>query len=244
MPESVQPDPVDKLISNINQSTYTVLLNSYLPRLNGVNDSEGRDSGPETQEIGFLIIPNSPAANNDSSAQVMTDSDLQACLEIISETSKDDYKNSSIGWKPSRKKREMKDLDMKYLTIRDGNVINGFASFMFTRDEDLAVLYIYEIHLRSTLRGKGLGKRLMALIEDAARLAGVEKCMLTVFKSNTMAWKWYESMGYGIDETNPGDLVLRGGRVKTSDYLILSKKVESQLELEQSNLYSQLHLDS
>ncbi|KAF2148693.1 hypothetical protein K461DRAFT_217874, partial [Myriangium duriaei CBS 260.36] len=156
--------------------------------------------------------------------------DLTSCLSLVERTSRADYEASSIGWHPVRKRREMSDADMRYLLARradaeTGTGIEGFCSFMFTHEDGVAVVYIYEIHLEAVARGCGLGARLLGLVEGMGRDVGVEKCMLTCFRRNERAVEWYELMGYGVDEYSPRDKVLRGGKVKKCDYLILSKRL-------------------
>jgi len=196
-------------------------------------------------------------------AQSLPETDFQACFDLIELTSKDDYANSSIGWSPTKKRKEMKLPDMRYILLRpaqrqgavDNNSKNndndnnedsgkvtegegtdpegekqqqqqkllGFLSFMVTYEDGKEVIYCYEIHLSPTLRGKGAGKHLMLLFEEIGRRVGLEKAMLTVFKSNTVARQFYERLGYDVDEYSPQPRRLRNGTVKEPDYLILSK---------------------
>ncbi|KAL2003817.1 hypothetical protein VTN02DRAFT_2171 [Thermoascus thermophilus] len=104
----------------------------------------------------------------------------------------------------------------------EGQVL-GFLSFMVTYEDGKEVIYCYEIHLSPTLRGKGVGKHLMTLYEEIGRRVGLEKAMLTVFKANTVARRFYERLGYDVDEYSPQPRRLRNGTVKEPDYLILSK---------------------
>ena len=101
--------------------------------------------------------------------------------------------------------------------------VEGFASFMLTVEDGVEVVYCYEIHLGERLRGKGLGARLMGVLEEVGRRAGVGKAMLTVFRRNGRAVGFYEGLGYGVDEFSPRARKLRGGVVKEADYLIMSK---------------------
>lgn len=103
------------------------------------------------------------------------------------------------------------------------NSIDGFLAFMFTYEDGIAVIYCYELHLQERYQGKGLGKCLMRLMEDIGRRAGVEKAMLTVFRANETARGFYETLGYGEDAFSPRPKILRGGIVKESDYMIMSK---------------------
>ena len=56
------------------------------------------------------------------SAAELKDGELEACLEMVEHTSGDDYRASSIGWKPKQKKEEMMDKAMMYLLVRHSDV--------------------------------------------------------------------------------------------------------------------------
>ena len=103
--------------------------------------------------------------------------------------------------------------------------VQGFMSFMLTYEDGYEVIYLYEIHLSPQLQGQGLGKKLMDMMEEVGRKAGVEKSMLTVFRRNEAARSFYERLGYGVDEFSPRARKLRGGFVREVDYLILSKSL-------------------
>ncbi|KAH7077398.1 acyl-CoA N-acyltransferase [Paraphoma chrysanthemicola] len=112
---------------------------------------------------------------------------------------------------------------------KDGKgIVRGFISFMFTNDdpphEDREVLYIYEIHLHTRLRGQGLGPKLIKLAEEAAAYCGITKVMLTVFSKNTAARALYEKLGYVKDECSPKDRVTRRGVIE-AEYHIMSKEI-------------------
>jgi GNAT superfamily N-acetyltransferase len=161
------------------------------------------------------------------------------CYDLIRSTSSAQYAASSLGWHPSRKRREMRLVDLRYILLGESqhttaekrtesvapmtNSIDGFLSFMFTYEDGIAVIYCYELHLQERYQGKGLGKCLMRLMEDIGREAGVEKAMLTVFRANEAARGFYETLGYVEDAFSPRPKILRGGIVKESDYIILSK---------------------
>lgn len=174
------------------------------------------------------------AENLKSSSKNVFDS----CFKLIQESSAADYAASEVKWSAPSKRREMVLPDMRYLVLRgkaeDDNVTLsagqladqetlGFVSFMITYEDGFEVLYVYEIHLCEDFRGQGVGTLLMNIVEDIGRKAGVEKCMLTVFKSNKKAVKWYERCGYTLDDFSPRPRVLRNGRFQQPTYLILSK---------------------
>ncbi len=123
--------------------------------------------------------------------------------------------------------------DLRYLlvktTVSEGSTeteeLVGFLSFMLTYEDEYEVIYCYEIHLKPQLRGSGIGKQLMAIMEDMGRKAGVVKAMLTVFVENKAALGFYEKLGYGTDEYSPAPKNLRNGVIKKPTYLILSKSL-------------------
>lgn len=62
----------------------------------------------------------------------------------------------------------------------------------------------------------------------AANTPGVEKTMLSCFKRNDGARRFYERMGFETDASSPGDRKLRSGKVVSPEYLILSCGVEGR----------------
>jgi ribosomal protein S18 acetylase RimI-like enzyme len=59
--------------------------------------------------------------------------------------------------------------------------------------------WVYSIELAAEHRGRGLGRQVMLLAEDAARAAGAGSLGLNVFGHNAVARHLYESLGYGTD---------------------------------------------
>ncbi|KAK4696731.1 hypothetical protein P7C71_g1236, partial [Lecanoromycetidae sp. Uapishka_2] len=157
--------------------------------------------------------------------------DMKACFDLIATTSAADYMTSSVGWSPANKRKEMRLPDLRYMLLKrrslerdeeEGSVV-GFLSFMFTYEDGQEVVYCYEVHLAAESQGKGVGKKLMQMMEEAGRKARVKKAMLTSFKANGSAIKFYEKLGYEEDEYSPRPRKLRNGIVKEPDYVILSK---------------------
>eukprot|EP00985_Skeletonema_marinoi_P015634 scaffold8120_cov130-Skeletonema_marinoi.AAC.1 len=105
----------------------------------------------------------------------------------------------------------------------------GFAHFRYEPDEDSPsstplspITYLYELQI--SLTSHGLGKTLMTLIELLSLQLHMNKVILTVFKCNTGAMRFYldKLKGYDVDECSPrGDddvgiciegTILEGGR--------------------------------
>ncbi|KAH0359921.1 hypothetical protein KCU65_g9695, partial [Aureobasidium melanogenum] len=167
-------------------------------------------------------------------------------FNLIKHTSYKDYNASSQGWDDENKLDEMKDDDMRYLIVRlednqlpapekrwnkdtdlDQSII-GFLSFMITQEDEENVIYIYEIHISEHFRDCGLGRHLFNTIEYIGGATGMDKAMLTVFKRNVHARRWYDLRGYEVDEISPRPRKLRGGRSIEPDYEILSKRLQEQ----------------
>ncbi|PGH10341.1 hypothetical protein GX51_00098 [Blastomyces parvus] len=108
-----------------------------------------------------------------------------------------------------------------------GRELGGFLSFMVTYEDDIEVLYCYEIHLAPELQHRGVGKMLLGYYEEIGRNIGLQKTMLTVFKANGPAIRFYERLGYGEDEFSPKPMKLRNGHTREYDYMILSKAIDN-----------------
>lgn len=168
-------------------------------------------------------------------ASSISPQDLEQCFELIALTSASAYKTSGLGWTPHKKRQEMRLPDLRYLIVKSTTTttntdtdrdVEGFCSFMLTYEDGHEVVYCYEVHLAPRMRGMGIGKELMGLLEGVGREVGVEKAMLTVFVENVGARRFYEGLGYGVDEYSPQVRRLRGGVVKRPTYVILSKKLQ------------------
>jgi N-alpha-acetyltransferase 40 len=215
--------------------------------------SEKRDGLSISHRGGQAIDSGATFALDIRTAESLSDSDFQACFNLVELTSASDYINSSVGWSASKKKQEMRHPDMRYILMRmpqtsaeettvacsqtvdhpsidaDEAPIRGYLSFMVTYEDRKEVIYCYEVHLSPALQGNGLGRWLMELLEEIGGRIGLKKVMLTVFKSNTIARRFYEKLGFRVDEYSPKPRLLRSGRMKEPDHLILSKKLQTSM---------------
>lgn len=150
---------------------------------------------------------------------------IDECFDLVQRLTRDDYANSEMKWSATKKRQEMRLPDLKYfvLTTPDRTSVVGFISYMVTYEDGHGVLYVYEIHLEPKYQGNGLGHQLMGIAELTARNVGLEKVMLTVFRCNARAIRFYERLGYSVDEYSPQPIVLRNGTTKERCYVILSK---------------------
>ncbi|KAJ5757930.1 uncharacterized protein N7511_006624 [Penicillium nucicola] len=264
-PPTRRVSKIQPLVERTNALSIENFIAKYMPSTTTSNQT--------TEEATSLADQTTPAETPLSldvySAASIPPADLEACLDLIEETSSDAYRASADGWSRTKKHKEMKLPDMKYLIFRDSNDSNdsndnkateapnnsetadlpqerdergpalgstgctlnqrrevlGFLSFMVTYEDGKEVVYCYEIHLSARARGRGVGSVLMERMEAIGRAVGLEKAMLTVFKSNGVACRFYERLGYGLDEYSPRPRRLRNGTVKEVDYMILSKRL-------------------
>lgn len=65
----------------------------------------------------------------------------------------------------------------------------------------------------------------------AANIPSVGKVMLTCFTSNTRGRRFYEKLGFDIDEgASPRERRLRGGKVIKPDYVIMSRTEKGEAD--------------
>ena len=224
---STPAKPQSSIENEIASSTPTALL-----------DDASNDS---SDDVGYDFVGHLICLDN---SETIDDEDFERCFSLIESTSATTYKASSTGWSVTKKRKEMKLLDMKYLLLKSLSQqchsvrstgsrigsIKGFLSFMITTEDEREVLYVYELHLCEEMRGKGAGKWMMRQVEKIGRRAGLEKTMLTVFRSNEAAIRFYKTLGYEKDKYSPEPRKLRGGKVKEADYLILSKNLGDEVD--------------
>ena len=134
------------------------------------------------------------------------------------------YKDSEDGWSGSSKKEELDDERAWYLIAYESGEPVAFSHFRFDLDgEDevcCEVLYCYELHVRPNAQSLGLGKHMMRMLELIAFQAEMSKVVLTCFKHNPRAMRFYkEGLAYKVDVTSP----IPGYDGEDFDYEILSK---------------------
>ena len=78
------------------------------------------------------------------SAFDLTKDELEACLSLVNKTSGHDYKASSVGWNPRKKREEMLDGEMMYLLVRRRPIDTaGQGSMEGTSSEDVLGQYCW-----------------------------------------------------------------------------------------------------
>nr|XP_024396997.1 mitogen-activated protein kinase 4b-like isoform X3 [Physcomitrium patens] len=84
-------------------------------------------------------------------------------------------------------------------SLDEGDSMVGFVHFKFGLEHDVPVLYVYEMQLKRTVQGVGLGKFLMQLLELVARKNNMKAILVAVHKRNSRALAFYNgSLGYKV----------------------------------------------
>jgi len=109
-------------------------------------------------------------------------------------------KNSSFGWDPAKKRKEIFHSLSRFILVYDEeDMLVAFVMFRFEHEYDEDILYCYEIQVAASARGKGLGKGLLGDLEKICKEYNMEKVTLTVLKSNSKARSFYGSLGFVAD---------------------------------------------
>lgn len=89
------------------------------------------------------------------------------------------------------KRKEMVSPDARYIFVHSANTnemldrnapIIGFVHYRFTMEEEMPVLYVYELQIERCIQGKGIGKFLMQLIELIAKKVQCSSPVLQFFQ--------------------------------------------------------------
>jgi ribosomal protein S18 acetylase RimI-like enzyme len=64
-------------------------------------------------------------------------------------------------------------------------------------DDPADYAYVSDLVVRSTFRGRGVGRALMRVVEDYARVCGVDVLRVQALARNTGAMGFYERVGFG-----------------------------------------------
>jgi len=151
----------------------------------------------------------------------MSDEEFDVVFDLVEKNMRSLYDGSSWGWNDKGKREEMREDNARYLlAFNSENEIVAMSHFRFDVDDDIEVLYCYEVQLTENVRRKGLGKFLMQILELVAMKSKMKKVILTVFKANTRAISFFTKMKYTIDETSPQ---FQDEDVENYDYEIYSK---------------------
>ncbi|KAJ9542534.1 hypothetical protein OSB04_029040 [Centaurea solstitialis] len=129
------------------------------------------------------------------------------------------------------KRREMSSSEALYIFVRNvEESVIGFVQYRFTIEEEIPVLYVYELQLEPTYQGKGVGKFLMQLVELIACKNCMGAVVLTVQKRNSSAINFYlNKLRYNISAISPSKVYQLIGVIgQEKSYEILCKTFDHE----------------
>ena len=86
------------------------------------------------------------------------------------------------------------------IVSEDGGAVEGFAAFGPARDEEAkGVGELYAIYVDPALWGRGRGRELIRLAEEALRESDFAEAILWVLEDNLRARRFYEASGWRAD---------------------------------------------
>ncbi|KAH9321913.1 hypothetical protein KI387_016552, partial [Taxus chinensis] len=147
------------------------------------------------------------------------------------------------------KRREMVALEACYIFVHkildntgekhegvwdgEGEPLVAFVQYRFIVEEEIPVVYVYELQLEECVQRRGLGKYLMQLIELIARKNNMKAVMLTVQKRNTSAMSFYTNkLRYLISSVSPSRVDPLIGAEKSYEILCKTFDSEAKAKLE------------
>ncbi|WVZ73462.1 hypothetical protein U9M48_021765 [Paspalum notatum var. saurae] len=128
-----------------------------------------------------------------------------------------------------------RDAEVEHMRVScNKDCLLGFVHYRFVVEEELPVVYVYEIQMEPSAQGKGLGKFMMQLIEQIACKNKMGAVMLTVQKANTEAMAFYTKLRYVISSTSPSRVDPQIGLEKSYEILCKAFDSEAKSKLEVS----------
>jgi len=105
------------------------------------------------------------------------------------------------------------------LALHEGRVVGAASCFLgFSTFAARPLLNVHDLAVLPELQGQGIGKQLLAAVEEQARARDCVKVTLEVLEANARARRLYQSVGFR-------DFELAGNALRT---LFLSKPVASK----------------
>ena len=99
-------------------------------------------------------------------------------------------------YSPSSLKKQMKDLQHKFIIVYDNNLPAGFASYSL-KLKSKNIFRLHKIYILHELQGKGIGKYLLNKIIADVKPTGAKFLELNVNRNNK-ALEFYKKLGFKI----------------------------------------------
>lgn len=178
--------------------------------------------GEEGESVGLFVFT--------KRAKDLTVDQKNRMFEVLKANVQALFEKSTWGWHEAERHKELFHAMSRYVIVSKSpdfsqlveNMV-GFASYRFDWDDDdepeHPVLYLYELQVVEGHRSLGIGEHLMGMLKTIAEKTTMWKILLTCFKYNTGAMKFYKRVGFGIDHNSPSQCGYHG-----ESYEILSDK--------------------
>lgn len=95
-------------------------------------------------------------------------------------------------WTPRRVAAHMKERENLVVVAREERMLVGFAMAQFGTD----AVHLTLIGVAADRRRSGIGRKLLAWVEDSAKIAGIFRMSLEVRAGNSDARRFYARLGY------------------------------------------------
>mmetsp|Transcript_47010 Transcript_47010/g.152378 ORF Transcript_47010/g.152378 Transcript_47010/m.152378 type:complete len:250 (-) Transcript_47010:366-1115(-) len=162
----------------------------------------------------------------------LSEADHDFCFALLKRNMESLRLDAGWGFNDSGERATLRDEESHFLILRPSGQEDaaaspaGFCMYRWILEGECTVLYVYELQLTAEYRGKGLGKFVMQLLELLANKHKMQFIMLTVFKNNDGAMRFYlDRLKYSVDETSPSRCAVDD----ESSYEILSKCLDKEL---------------
>ncbi|GLB36215.1 putative acetyltransferase (GNAT) family protein [Lyophyllum shimeji] len=153
-------------------------------------------------------------------SEELRETDKNAIWNLFEDNMRGLYTTTSFGWDPRRKREQLFDPLSRYILTDVDDRLAAFTMFRFESEDSEDNVYCYELQVHRDHQRAGLGKQHMRALEVIGDAWQMRKVVLTVFKENTSALKFYRGFGFSTDESSPNYLA-----ESSVDYDILSKRL-------------------
>ena len=139
--------------------------------------------------------------------------DIVAIMRLLHQVNMVHYEKRPDLFKPHTTKYDERELeallldDSKPVFVYDDGEVLGHAFCQVTEVQghrllqDAKTLYIDDICVEETARGRHIGRSLYEFVRDYARTIGCYNITLNVWEGNDSAYSFYKSMGMQVQKT-------------------------------------------
>ncbi|KAI5965580.1 NAT4 [Candida pseudojiufengensis] len=168
--------------------------------------------------------------------ELIDDAYCQEFVNMIDENIGDLYeRHKGKDWR-EEKMIELEEPGLIFIWLTNfKDVIIAYLSFkLCLDDDDVLVLYLFEIHILKEYQNQKIGQQLidefhnlvLSLKNSSNKLyQNLKGSALTVFADNEIALNWYQNMGYALTRNSPKNKILRNQKVIKPSYYLMRKSI-------------------